>query len=228
MNPEGARGLHRLMPYLGLGEGRERVEETLREEFACLGDLLSASKTRLSECGVPESGTALLHLILPAARVAYRERLVRERTVCDTEEKLGNIFCDMLRHRSKEHVAVALLDGDLRLTDLLELSEGTESSAPVVLRRLAEVALRGNASFVAIAHNHPGGETEASPEDFTTTQAIKRCLDSLQMPLLEHFVVAEDRYLPLLIEAPNSPICGKINPASFYARSTRQRAGLNY
>ena len=228
MNLEDSVCLDRLMPYLGLGENRSAVRNVLVEEFSCLEDLLCASRTHLAECGVPESGVALLQAILPATRVAKREKYLRERPLCNTEERLGEIFCAFLRHMPEEHVAVALLDGEFRLLDLVDVSAGTRTSAPVVLRRLAEIALKENAAFVALAHNHPGGETEASPEDYAATEAIKRCLDCLGSPLLEHFVVAEDRYLPILIGAPSAPICGKINPAAFYARSTRQRAGLDY
>lgn len=229
MNREDASVLHRLMPYLGVDEkDRDRVEAKLSLRFSCMADLLFASRASLEEAGVSEGGVALFHLILPAARAARRGRYLRERPVCDSEGKLGEIFCTLFRHLTEEHVAVALLDEELRLCHILDVSSGTATSAPVVLRRLAEIALREKAAFVVMAHNHPGGEAEPSPEDLSTTLAVKRCLDSLGTPLLEHFVVAEDRYLPLLIGMPSSPICGKINPASFYACSTRQRAGLEY
>ena len=229
MNREDASVLHRLVPYLGVNsDDRDRVEAELSARFACMEDLLFASRQSLAEVGIPEGGFVLLRLILPAARAARRGRYLRERPVCDTEEKLGKIFCTLLRHLTEEHVAVALLDEELRLFRIIHVSSGTATSAPVVIRRLAEIALRENAAFVAMAHNHPGGEAEASPEDIATTRAIKRCLDSLGTPLLEHFVVAENGYQPILIGMPTAPICGKINPAAFYARSTRQRAGLGY
>jgi DNA repair protein RadC len=229
MNLEDMSVLHRLMPYLGVSEKkREQVEEALSLRFSCMEELLLASRASLAEAGISEGGAVLLHLILPATRAARRGRYMRERPVCDSAEKLGEIFCAFLRHLTEEHVAVALLDEEFRLFRLLDVSSGTATSAPVVLRRLAEIALRENAAFVVMAHNHPGGETKASPEDLDTTLAVKRCLDSLGTPLLEHFVVAEDRYLPLLIGMPSSPICGKINPLSFYDRSARQRAGLEY
>ena len=100
MNREDASVLHRLVPYLGVNsDDRDRVEAELSARFACMEDLLFASRQSLAEVGIPEGGFVLLRLILPAARAARRGRYLRERPVCDTEEKLGKIFCTLLRQK---------------------------------------------------------------------------------------------------------------------------------
>lgn len=47
---------------------------------------------------------------------------------------------------------------------------------------------------VARAHNHPSGDTTPSPEDRVLTKRLREAADLFGIPLLDHLVLAEERY----------------------------------
>jgi DNA repair protein RadC len=63
---------------------------------------------------------------------------------------------------------------------------------------LIEQALRDSAPMVVIAHNHPGGLPIPSSDDIATTRVMYEALAVVDVCLLEHFVVAGDKYTPIM------------------------------
>lgn len=48
-----------------------------------------------------------------------------------------------------------------------------------------------------LAHNHPSGETTPSKEDINITNRLKQAGEILGIELLDHIIIAEDKYLSL-------------------------------
>ncbi len=65
-------------------------------------------------------------------------------------------------------------------------------------RALAEATLVKGACTVVLSHNHPTGIAFPSFEAISTTKAAAELLNSIDVPLLEHLIVANDSYIPLL------------------------------
>lgn len=75
------------------------------------------------------------------------------------------------------------------LLGMLKLSEGTIDRASVYPRELVSFLLvETNASAVIIAHNHPGGRTEASQEDIQLTRRIRDILQPMGVRFLDHLI----------------------------------------
>ena len=91
-----------------------------------------------------------------------------------------------------ETVYALLLDDRGRVTLSELLSEGTVNAATVLPRRVLELAVRGGARSVILAHNHPLGYPTPSVEDIETTHTLKRMLESTGRELLAHYVIASD------------------------------------
>jgi DNA repair protein RadC len=58
-------------------------------------------------------------------------------------------------------------------------------------------AVAGSAAGVIVAHNHPSGDPEPSPEDLAVTRRLREAGDLLGIELLDHLVVAERGYVSL-------------------------------
>jgi len=58
-------------------------------------------------------------------------------------------------------------------------------------------AFAGSAAGVIVAHNHPSGDPEPSPEDLAVTRRLREAGDLLGIELLDHLVVAERGYVSL-------------------------------
>jgi DNA repair protein RadC len=50
------------------------------------------------------------------------------------------------------------------------------------------------AASVAVAHNHPSGSLDISPEDREITRRLKKAGDIIGIPLLDHIVFTRSGY----------------------------------
>lgn len=62
---------------------------------------------------------------------------------------------------------------------------GTWSSCPIWSRDILRICLAENARCAIIAHNHPLGSLRPSPQDVLAMKRIARCLDAIDVPLLD-------------------------------------------
>jgi DNA repair protein RadC len=91
----------------------------------------------------------------------------------------------------------------------------------VTVRTIAEHALRKNAAAVVLAHNHPRGLAIPSGADLEVTRNVECALETIGVPLLEHMIVTENNYAPILRHHKGllraSPRTGQID-REFYQR----------
>jgi DNA repair protein RadC len=90
-----------------------------------------------------------------------------------------------------------LLDGKHRLRRVQRVSEGTLTSSLVHPREVFAPALRDGAAALIVAHNHPSGDPEPSSEDLAVTRRLIEVGALLGIPLLDHVVIAGERYVSL-------------------------------
>ena len=66
----------------------------------------------------------------------------------------------------------------------------TVVDVPILLR----LALEKSAHAVAVAHNHPSGESNPSREDLSITQKIKNGCEAIGVRFLDHIIIAGRSY----------------------------------
>ncbi len=54
--------------------------------------------------------------------------------------------------------------------------------------------MRNEASYIVILHNHPSGDPTPSRQDVMVTQKIKEVSDLVEIPLLDHIIIGDNRY----------------------------------
>ncbi|TRO24314.1 DNA repair protein RadC [Ectopseudomonas mendocina] len=69
------------------------------------------------------------------------------------------------------------------------LFRGTIDTAQIHPRVVIQRALAHNAAALVIAHQHPSGCPDPSPQDERLTQCLKSALDCVDVKLLDHFIV---------------------------------------
>jgi DNA repair protein RadC len=52
----------------------------------------------------------------------------------------------------------------------------------------------GNAEAIFVAHNHPSGSAEPSPEDIEITERLRECGELLGIRLIDHVIIAEENH----------------------------------
>ena len=126
-----------------------------------------------------------------------KQSMNRPKNYNRTEDLIGYLQHQFVGETT-ERAYLLLLDNGLKILDCICLSEGTVNAVHVEPRGIAEYVLRRDVSAIVLAHNHPDGIAIPSEEDINITYRLKSFLDTIKVTLLEHFVFAGDRYLPIL------------------------------
>lgn len=74
------------------------------------------------------------------------------------------------------------------------ISSGGLSDTGMDLRIVARLALEKKATAVIVFHNHPSGSPEPGKADLRQTAALKSALESLEITLLDHIIIAGDLF----------------------------------
>ena len=147
-----------------------------------------------SDFGLSESAAVLLKM-LPALAGVY----------ADTKHGLQYIdmhaAVDILRPKfigaNVEKTAVALSDAKDRLILCDVVFEGTLSATETPIRKIVDLALRHNAKYVYIAHNHPSELCAPSRQDLETTRTISETLDGIGVVLVDHIIFTSTEHFSI-------------------------------
>lgn len=109
----------------------------------------------------------------------------------DSASEVASYLRPQLIGARQEVVRALFLDGQNRLIEDKVIAEGTPTQATVYIRRVLEEALRASAAAIVLAHNHPSGNPEPSPEDDETTQDLDRGARLIGLLLIDHVIIGE-------------------------------------
>jgi len=136
-----------------------------------------------------------------AARIAaafelVRRRLQREGTrVREAKDVLP--FVQQIREKHQEYFVCLSLNGANEVIENRVVTVGLLDSNQVHPREVYADPLTDRAASIIVAHNHPSGTLEASPEDVALTDRLARAGKLLGIPLLDHIIVTKRGYLSL-------------------------------
>jgi DNA repair protein RadC len=133
---------------------------------------------------------AALELGRRAAEEARPER-ERVRNGRDVYERLR----DAMRDLTQEEFHVLLLNTQNEVLRDVSGTRGTLDATIVHPREVFRAAIVESAASVVLVHNHPSGDPTPSPEDHAVTAQIRRAGDTLQIPLIDHVIIGEGRYV---------------------------------
>jgi DNA repair protein RadC len=91
-----------------------------------------------------------------------------------------------------EEFKILLMNRSNSVLGILEISKGGISGTVTDVRLIFQAAIKGNASGIICAHNHPSGNLNTSESDSRLTQKIKEAGSLMDIQLLDHLIVATD------------------------------------
>ena len=97
----------------------------------------------------------------------------------------------------QEQVQVILLDTRRHVLDVVMVYQGNISSAIVRPAELLRDAVIANAPALVLAHNHPSGDPEPSPQDVRMTKDLVEAADVLGIELADHVVIGRGSFVSL-------------------------------
>jgi DNA repair protein RadC len=108
------------------------------------------------------------------------------------------VLADYLRlslgGQKREKFRVFFLNKKLEILDEKDLFEGTVDETAVYPREIVEKALRCHATAVILAHNHPSGRLQPSPEDIRVTEKITAACGLINVRVIDHVIVSSEGY----------------------------------
>lgn len=108
----------------------------------------------------------------------------------DVYELYHSVMCDL----SKEEFWVLLLNNNSRIIGNIKINSGGVDNVYIDVREVLREALLQRATRIVIVHNHPSGNTQPSKADIEITKKIAQSADIMNIKLLDHIIVCEDKY----------------------------------
>ena len=121
-------------------------------------------------------------------------RGMRIRGPRDVYRRLGPV----LRDRRQEEFWVVYLDTQNRILNEKRLTVGLLNSSLVHPREVFAPAIARSAASLILAHNHPSGDAEPSPEDLEVTLQLVESGRLLGIPVRDHVVIGDGSFVSLL------------------------------
>ncbi len=127
---------------------------------------------------------------IPQIKLALlREPASEPQPAIRTPEDLEQ-YLEPMKHLSEEHFVALHLNAKNQVTGYHVVSHGTVSASLVHPREIFKAALLSNACSIVVAHNHPTGSTDPSPEDLATTRQLVAAGEVLGIKILDHLIVS--------------------------------------
>ncbi|AUT01128.1 hypothetical protein CLI64_12335 [Nostoc sp. CENA543] len=219
--PENERPRERLMTYgpkilataeliailLGTGQGPgklsavglgqyilQELSKHQRDPLAVLREVTPAELMQIPGIG-PAKATTILAAIELGKR-AFQSRPL-DRTPIDSPMAAAAALSQDLMWQAQERFAVLLLDVKNRLLGTQVISIGTATETLASPREIFREVIRQGATRAIIAHNHPSGNVEPSPEDIDLTRQLLAGAQLLGIPLLDHLILGNGNHQSL-------------------------------
>ncbi|MGV0027711.1 RadC family protein [Phormidesmis priestleyi] len=180
-----------------VGLGQYILQQLGQHQRDPLGVLREVSIQELTQ--IPGIGPAKATTILAAIELGKRVYQSRpaDKTVVDDPSVAAAALSHDLMWQSQERFAIVLLDVKHRLIGTQIITIGTATETLAHPRDIFREVIRQGATRAIIAHNHPSGNLEPSPEDISLTRQLLSGAQLLGLPVLDHLILGNGDYLSL-------------------------------
>ncbi|MBR5739407.1 MAG: JAB domain-containing protein, partial [Lachnospiraceae bacterium] len=112
-------------------------------------------------------------------------------------EEIFHRYSGEMRRERQEVVKVLFLNGQCRLIREYEASRGSVNASLVPVREILVEAVKSEAVYFILMHNHPSGDPMPSHEDRTVTERLKEAGKLVGIELLDHLIFGSARYVSM-------------------------------
>jgi DNA repair protein RadC len=102
-----------------------------------------------------------------------------------------------LQNEKQEHFVIVLLDAKNTLIKWTTIHIGTLTTSLVGPREVFREAIREGACSMILAHNHPSGDPDPSPEDISITKKLEELGKLLDIQIWDHVIIGFNRFASL-------------------------------
>ncbi len=128
--------------------------------------------------------------------------LGRRRGVCEPPQRMAirdsndvfRLFHPLLCDLPYEELWIALTSRSAKVIEKKKVGQGGTGYTPADLQIILKAAISSLASGIILCHNHPSGNIHPSREDDQLTQRLKQASEMMNIKLLDHVILADNRY----------------------------------
>ena len=172
------------------GPRQIEIAQQVFTHFGSLPQVFAASALELADLdGIGPTTAARLKAALElGARLATLpdEPRVQSRSPQDA----AHLLIPLLNRQEQEHFVVLLLDTRRYVIDVVTIYIGSTHQQVLRVAEIFREAIRRNATALVLAHNHPSSECDPSPEDISTSRAIIKAGQLLDIDIVDHLIIA--------------------------------------
>ena len=185
--------------YYGIPQkDTNKLAHTLIDTFGSLTAVFEADADALFQVkGMTERAVALIKLLLPLFRRYTVDRNSKVREFASVEN-----ICEYLveRHQGygREVTMLTCLDESGKLISCELLAKGSAVNVSFETKDVAMKALKRQANYIILSHNHMTGIMTPSQEDIDATNRLSFTLKEMGIGLIDHIIVAGDKYLSMV------------------------------
>lgn len=185
---------------LTLGTPRKDCKQMAKEaikRFKGLRGVLDASPEDLQEVyGIGPSNIFGLKLF-QAMTERYSREQISEKIILDNPKAVFNYLQKFIGREMKEHFVMLSLDTRNRLIKINNISVGTLNASLVHPREVFEPAIKNLAAQIILAHNHPSGSSQPSPEDIALARRLTEVSRIIGIELIDHIIVTSNSFVSM-------------------------------
>ena len=183
---------------IGSGNRNETAVDLSKRILSEIGDNLH-NLARLSLSDLQKFngiGEAKAICIQAALELGARKRTseAEKRKKISASSDVNELFQEDLSSLQYEEFHVLLLNQANMILKKQLISKGGISSSIADPKLIFEAALSAKASALILVHNHPSGNLKPSKKDIAITSKLKSAGQVLDLPVLDHIIIAETGY----------------------------------
>ncbi|OKH29294.1 RadC family protein [Chroogloeocystis siderophila] len=180
---------------VGLGQFiLQELGKNQRDPLAVLREITPQELMQIH--GIKAAKAATIIAAVELGKRAFQSRPL-ERTVIDSPSAAAASLSQDLMWQAQERFAVLLLDVKNRLIGTQVITIGTATETLASPREIFREVIRQGATRVIVAHNHPSGNLEPSPQDIELTRQLLAGAQFLDVPLLDHLILGDGNHQSL-------------------------------
>ena len=169
----------------------KRILQSVNNNLNELGKLSIEQLTKIKGIGVAKAIS-----IIAALELGRRKKLAdfEEKSKINGSTDAFNLIYPNFEDIKIEEFWVIYLNRSNRVIEKKKISQGGISGTVTDIKIIIKMAVELLASSIIICHNHPSGNLSPSKSDNEITLKIKEAANFLDIKLLDHLIVSDNKY----------------------------------
>jgi DNA repair protein RadC len=179
------------------GQNALSLATMLLSQFGGLAGLARASFAEIQD--VKGMGFAKSAQVKAALELGRRMLLAapEDRLAVRSPADLAQVLIAQMSHLDQEQLCTVFLDTRNRVLGSEMIYRGSLNASYIRIAEVFRAAVRRNCASIIVAHNHPSGDPSPSPEDVAVTRELVAAGRLLNVEVLDHLVVGQQRFVSL-------------------------------